>query len=399
MSVQDRREIETYEELAGWYDAKYSEMKGTWVTPEQECDWHLDDIGVPEDNREHHRLLDIGCGGGDFLVAATFRELDCLGIEISKYALDVAKKRLAHTGARLALANIETLADGKPGDQFDYIVSLGSLEHVLDIDKALRSIHKLLKPTGKFYFYLPNEKWIHKDQPNERTGTQAAWINLLTKHGFEVQSVKRWNDSDAYMGTVIKGASLHELLDPDFDLGKGIRNRLNEMHKPLYINLGSGQRPFQKPWVNVDCQAKWNPDIIADGGDLKAHFADNTADMIVLHHVLEHFGCGEADGMLKECHRILKPGGSLIVTVPDVAELAHEYMEGHRLTTQLYLTNLYGAYMGDEADRHKWGYDWDSLSLTLHNAGLTRQKAFDYRPIPGADIARDWWILGMEAVK
>lgn len=165
-----------------------------------------------------------------------------------------------------------------------------------------------------------------------------------------------------------------------------------------YINLGSGQRPFPKPWINVDCQAKWKPDVVADGASLRAHFAENTADIIVLHHVLEHFGCGEANGMLNECHRTLKPGGSLIVTVPDMVNLAKAWGTG-QISTQLYMTNVYGAYQGDEADRHKWGYHTANLHDTLSLAGFADVRKFDFRPIRGADIAQDWWILGMEAIK
>src|SRR3990167_3044244 len=122
----------------------------------------------------------------------------------------------------------------------------------------------------------------------------------------------------------------------------------------LRINLGSGQRPFGEGWTNVDTQARWNPDVVADGASMPM-FADASAELIVLHHVLEHFGCGEADAMLRECYRILAPGGSLLVFVPDMYELVRGWNQG-KIDTQVFLTNVYGAYMGDEADRHKWGF-------------------------------------------
>lgn len=174
----------------------------------------------------------------------------------------------------------------------------------------------------------------------------------------------------------------------------------------IKINLGSGQRAFKPPWINVDVQPKWCPDVIADGANLKDHFRDDTAEVIVLHHVLEHFGCGEADAMLKECHRILQPGGSLIVTVPDMAELCAAYLRqydmgpGRVLETQVFMTNVYGAYLGDDADRHKWGFDPGSLYATLQAAAPWKEvKTLGWSDLPGASIARDWWILGLEAVK
>lgn len=167
----------------------------------------------------------------------------------------------------------------------------------------------------------------------------------------------------------------------------------------LYLNIGSGQRKFTAPWTNIDTQAKWEPDICSDGLSCLRTLQDNTVQMICLHHVLEHFGCGEAGPIISECQRVLVPGGSLLVFVPDMLALARMWIEG-KISNQIYMTNVYGAYMDDEADRHKWGYT--SLSLRLFISDYFKLhcvRQFDWRPIAGADIARDTWILGVEAWK
>lgn len=165
----------------------------------------------------------------------------------------------------------------------------------------------------------------------------------------------------------------------------------------LKLNIGSGQRKFGEGWTNVDINPKWSPDVLADGSSMPM-FEDNSADIIVLHHVLEHFGCGESDALLRECLRILKPIKPLLVFVPNMRQLAKGWIEG-RIETQIFLTNVYGAYMNDEADRHKWGYTDVSLIGTLMHAGYDWVLKFNWREIPGADIARDWWVLGIEARK
>jgi predicted SAM-dependent methyltransferase len=170
----------------------------------------------------------------------------------------------------------------------------------------------------------------------------------------------------------------------------------------LMLNIGSGQRPFNKRhWVNIDKQARWNPDVLCDFGNPldKLQFEDDSVDMIVLHHVLEHYGCGQADGVLKECHRLLKLNGSLLVFVPDMRLIADLWRE-QRIDDQTYMLDVYGAYMGDEADRHKWGYTLKTLKATLFSAGFRQVYSFNWREIKGADIARDdRWILGVEAIK
>lgn len=167
----------------------------------------------------------------------------------------------------------------------------------------------------------------------------------------------------------------------------------------LRINLCSGQRPFdKKSWINVDVNPRWEPDVVASG-DHMPMFADNSADVIVVHHGLEHFGLGEANPMLQECYRILKKGGSLIVTVPDLRALAEAWIAG-KIDDYIYCVNLFGAYMDSDVDRHKFGFHWPTLKSTLQSASAWSSVIkFDFRKIPEADIAADWWILGAEAVK
>lgn len=172
------------------------------------------------------------------------------------------------------------------------------------------------------------------------------------------------------------------------------------------LNVGSGQRPFMTvsslKWVNIDTVDRppnCTPDILADGAHLPM-YDDNTVDYFVLHHVLEHFGCGEAQGLITEAYRVLKPGGSLLVFVPNMHELCFEWLHGKRLDTQLFMTNVYGAYMGSEEDRHKWGFTAPSLGQFLWTAGPWKQCLTQRCPdIPGSSFAHDWWILEAECVK
>ena len=171
----------------------------------------------------------------------------------------------------------------------------------------------------------------------------------------------------------------------------------------LRLNCGSGQRPFgttgDGAWINIDIQKRWNPDVVADIRSMPM-FEDNTAEYIVLHHVMEHFGLGECDDCIRECYRILAPGGSLIVMVPDIDALVKRWIR-KEITDYIFFTNVYGAYLHDEADRHKWGFIGKTLAEGLRSAVTEWReiKSFDWRPIEQADLARDWWILGVEAVK
>ncbi len=172
----------------------------------------------------------------------------------------------------------------------------------------------------------------------------------------------------------------------------------------LGVNCGSGQRPFTSTpevgWSNVD--KVWHdgmpkPDLICDGAHLP--YPGESADYFVLNHVFEHFGLGEAEGLIREAWRVLKPGGSLIVTVPDLRELAAGWLAG-KLDTITYAITIYGAFMGHDEDRHKFGYDKTTLAQSLSAAATWRAVVpFDWRGISGSSIPRDWWILGLECVR
>ncbi len=171
----------------------------------------------------------------------------------------------------------------------------------------------------------------------------------------------------------------------------------------LKLNIGSGQRRFDTAhgWRNIDCVSRPGqiPDLIWDVGKEPLPYPDSSIEIVVLHQVYEHFGLGEGHALIRECHRLLSTGGRLILTVPDMRALAQRWLEND-LDDYLYFVNVYGAYQGEPGDRHAWGYHYLSLSADLQRTAPWRYIIpLNGDTIPGADIARDWWILGMECIK
>lgn len=171
----------------------------------------------------------------------------------------------------------------------------------------------------------------------------------------------------------------------------------------LGANIGSGQRPFHDAgewkWLNVDVQERWKPDIVGDAKSVQRAMGTGVFDVVVLHHVLEHCHLSQADEMLRDCHGLLSTGGSLLVFVPDMYELVHGWMNG-RIDDYIFAVNTHGAYQGDEADFHRWHYTHKMLTEKIRaSANWSKVEPFDWREIPGASIAKDWYILGMEAIK
>ena len=81
----------------------------------------------------------------------------------------------------------------------------------------------------------------------------------------------------------------------------------------IRLNLGCGKRDIKPNWLNCDYQAGPGVDMILDLTD-PLPFDDNSVDHIYLSHVLEHIFTWPKT--LKECHRILKPKGTIFIKVP-----------------------------------------------------------------------------------
>lgn len=79
---------------------------------------------------------------------------------------------------------------------------------------------------------------------------------------------------------------------------------------------------------NRDLEMVVQPDFVADITML-ADFREATFDEVRLHHVLEHLSGPNGRVALTELHRILIPGGTLDLEVPDLDRVTHAYVHGH----------------------------------------------------------------------
>jgi SAM-dependent methyltransferase len=92
-----------------------------------------------------------------------------------------------------------------------------------------------------------------------------------------------------------------------------------------YINLGSGTDALQG-FINIDFFTTAGIDY---GTDLRypLMIEDEAVDGIFCEHTLEHLNYREADSLLKDCRRILKPGGAIRIVVPDLSLFLRNYCE------------------------------------------------------------------------
>jgi len=151
------------------------------------------------------------------------------------------------------------------------------------------------------------------------------------------------------------------------------------------INLGCGKRNFGPDWIHVDDGDYEHLDYKCSVK--KIPFDDNEIDLIYASHVLEYFDREEVKVVLKEWNRILKPGGTLRLAVPDFAVMAWLYCSKtypgiSNYTLDSFLGPLYGKMdMGTKIIYHKTIYDEFSLSIVLRENGFESVRKWDWQEV------------------
>ena len=82
----------------------------------------------------------------------------------------------------------------------------------------------------------------------------------------------------------------------------------------MKLNIGSGYTRY-KDFLNVDMDAKCNPDFLFDIENDTWPFEDNSVEFVIAHHILEHIGEGYFH-FIKELYRICKPNAVIDIKVP-----------------------------------------------------------------------------------
>jgi len=169
---------------------------------------------------------------------------------------------------------------------------------------------------------------------------------------------------------------------------RGLRDVRRRLPRPARLNLGSGG--FRKAgFLNVD---------VLPGGDVTLDlrrglpFDSNCCEMILAEHCFEHFDYPEPIGhLLRECLRVLVPGGTLRFSVPDSEWPLIDYRDGPQAsyfeacavqswhpdscTTRMEHIN----YHFRQDEEHRFAYDFETAHKMLEAAGFSdiRQSAFD----------------------
>lgn len=135
-----------------------------------------------------------------------------------------------------------------------------------------------------------------------------------------------------------------------------------------WVELGGGDSP-QAYHPNVDLRDIPTVDIVHDLERGTLPFHDCHAQRVKGIHFIEHISRDAARSVLRECCRVLQPGGSLFLLVSDFEFVVDRLAQDG--VCEAWLNCVYhGPNDGDRMGFHKWAYTFATLTEELEAAGF-----------------------------
>lgn len=162
------------------------------------------------------KVLDIGCGVGDFLHTAEMHGWECTGVEPSEDAKVIAQKRM--NGKIISSEDLENIPEG----YFDLITMWHVLEHVDDLRWQVEQLRRLVKPKGRVVIALPNYKsydgqyykelWAAYDVPRHLNHFNKTTLTKIFKaNGMELVKIDKLRWDAYYISYMSEQYKLHSL--------------------------------------------------------------------------------------------------------------------------------------------------------------------------------------------
>jgi SAM-dependent methyltransferase len=191
------------------------------------------------------------------------------------------------------------------------------------------------------------------------------------------------------------------------------------------LNVGSGGALLDG-WLNADRDPA--PGAIHVDATHRFALPDAAFDHVLVEHVIEHVRLGAGRAMLRECARVLRPGGRIRVSTPDLGRLAGLVTSpaldpGAERYAQWVLASFVPDAVGSpgalvlnhniRAWEHRFLFDAATLARALRDAGFAEVVRRTYREsddpafagVEGSGIdatgieMRTWETLGLEATR
>lgn len=150
-------------------------------------------------------------------------------------------------------------------------------------------------------------------------------------------------------------------------------NETKMQQQPIKLHLGCFKKKIHG-FINVDIRGDVEPDVVDDVSKLE-RFKPDSVDLIYTSHVLEHFTREDSIKAMKRWHEVIKPNGTIRISVPDLEACFEHYICHKKL--DLLKCLLYGS-QKHPYDFHYTGWDFTTLKRDLESVGFKDVRRYDW---------------------
>lgn len=175
-----------------------------------------------------------------------------------------------------------------------------------------------------------------------------------------------------------------------------IRNRYvnrKRLHGKTLLNVGCGMHSDPR-FINLDYCWRYGIDLCWDATK-RLPLPDGSMRGVYSEHCFEHLPFGAIKDVLAEFRRVLSPGGTLRIAVPDGELYLKRYTQGEELPYAATdsVRGIYSPIMSINRIFREYGhlfiYDFDCLSKLLLEAGFVDIQRVEYRRGRNPDLLID----------
>lgn len=99
------------------------------------------------------RIIELGCGAGNYVRYFSKMGFDATGVDISDKAIDMARELATRDGVQCRFFVADVLGDMSDiKDKYDFVYDWELLHHIFPEDRNtyMENVHGLIKPTGRY---------------------------------------------------------------------------------------------------------------------------------------------------------------------------------------------------------------------------------------------------------
>jgi SAM-dependent methyltransferase len=184
------------------------------------------------------KLLDVGCGDGSFTVPLSDNFKKVVAIDVQQNFLERFKKKVSGSG-KFEILNMSAEEMDFESNTFDAIITIETIEHIPDLQKAAREFYRVLKPGGELIITCPNRLF-----PFENHGMRIGKKEFHTR--IPLLPYIPFLHSKYSLARVFTVNSLHKLFVP-----LGFRKEKVDFIWPTFEHGGNIFTPVLRPLFKV----------------------------------------------------------------------------------------------------------------------------------------------------